>query len=219
MRAVWDSKAVLAVRLLSARHLARLAAAADPRAAPLLNQLTDTRRRRRRPDPWPLEPTDLATRQKRADDLKELTATVQRLEMDLRLSCQPRPVWRSWPRPHPHRPAGRPLLPGFSTLSSISSPAPTFLEHDPAQPGPELARRAPSVTWPLSSPATSVSSASRSSGPASSLNRQGCGAVARGHHRTGQTGPGRPAQGGPSSGLGQGPPAPAARSQDPLPVS
>ncbi len=127
--AVWDSKAALS-RVFERRHLAARAAAADPRAAPLLDQLTDTRRRRADLILAP-EPTDLATRQKRADDLKELTATVQRLEMDL-----------------------RPLLPTVPRLEKLAAATPTdlqkalppdtvvvdflaytFLEHDPAQPG------------------------------------------------------------------------------------
>jgi tetratricopeptide (TPR) repeat protein len=128
--AVWDSKAALA-RVFESRHLAaRAAGAADPRAALLLDQLTEARHRRADLILAP-EPADPATRQKRVEDLKDLTARVQHLEADL-----------------------RPLLPAVPRLEKLAAATPTdlqkalpadavvidflaytFFEQDPARPG------------------------------------------------------------------------------------
>jgi CHAT domain-containing protein/tetratricopeptide (TPR) repeat protein len=79
---VWASKAAL-VRVYEQRALAGRAAATDPRAATLLDQLTD--RRRRRADlllaPTPSDP---ATAQQRDTDLAQLARDIETLGRELR---------------------------------------------------------------------------------------------------------------------------------------
>jgi CHAT domain-containing protein len=79
---VWASKGAIA-RVFERRSLAGRAAAADPRAAALLAQLTELRRRRADLILAP-EPRDPVTRQKRDEDLRELAERIAALDRDLR---------------------------------------------------------------------------------------------------------------------------------------
>ncbi len=136
--AVWDSKAALA-RVFERRHLAARAATADPRVAALLDQLTDTRRRRAERILAP-EPADPATRQKRIDDIRDLTAKVQHLEADLRPLLSAVPLLEKLARATPtdlHQ-----ALP--ADVAVVDFLAYTFVEHDPNKPGKVGESRTPS---------------------------------------------------------------------------
>ncbi len=136
--AVWDSKAALA-RVFERRHLAARAAAADPRAAALLDQVAEARRRRADLI-LALQPADPATRQKRVADLKELTGKVRQLEADLR------PLLPTVPRLE--KLAGATPTDLRQALSSdaavVDFLAYTFLEQDPDKPGEAGLKRTPS---------------------------------------------------------------------------
>jgi CHAT domain-containing protein len=79
---VWTSKAALS-RFYEQRALAGRAAATDPRAAALLDQLTDRRRRRADLLLAP-KPTDPATRKQRDDDLADYAKQIEALDRELR---------------------------------------------------------------------------------------------------------------------------------------
>jgi tetratricopeptide (TPR) repeat protein len=79
---VWASKGAI-TRVYERRRLAGRAAASEPRAAALLAQLTDLRRRRTDLILAP-EPRDPATRRKRDEDLKDLAGRIAALDRDLR---------------------------------------------------------------------------------------------------------------------------------------
>jgi CHAT domain-containing protein/tetratricopeptide (TPR) repeat protein len=78
---VWASKAAL-TRVYERRALAARAAASDPKAAALLDQLTDRRRRRADLLLAPI-PTDQATRTRRDDDLDRYAREIEELARNL----------------------------------------------------------------------------------------------------------------------------------------
>jgi CHAT domain-containing protein/tetratricopeptide (TPR) repeat protein len=77
---VWASKAALA-RVYERRALAARAAASDPKAAALLDQLTNCRRRRA---DLLLAPADQTTREQRDADLDRYAKEIEELDRDLR---------------------------------------------------------------------------------------------------------------------------------------
>jgi tetratricopeptide (TPR) repeat protein len=79
---IWASKGAIA-RVFERRSLACRAAASDPRAAALLAQLTDLRRRRADLI-LAAVPRDPATRKKREEDLQDLAERIAALDRDLR---------------------------------------------------------------------------------------------------------------------------------------
>jgi CHAT domain-containing protein/tetratricopeptide (TPR) repeat protein len=126
---VWSSKAALS-RVYERRALAARAAAADPRAAALLDQLTDRRRRRADLLLAPV-PSDKATREQRDDDLNGYAKEIESLDRAL-----------------------RPLLPTIERANKLAKAIPanlqkilppdaavvdflryTLFEHDPKKPG------------------------------------------------------------------------------------
>src|SRR5262249_2148335 len=78
---VWSSKAALS-RVYERRALLARAAATDPRAAALLDQLTD-RRRRRADLLLPAVPIDKTTRERRDAALAQYTREIENLARDL----------------------------------------------------------------------------------------------------------------------------------------
>ncbi len=134
--AVWDSKAGLA-RVFERRQLA--ARAANGRAAPLLSQLADVRRRRADLILAP-EPADPATRRKRAADLDDLTGRVRQLEADLRPLLPLVPRWEKLATATPTD--LRQALPADAAV--VDFLAYTFCEQDPARPGAAGLKRTPS---------------------------------------------------------------------------
>jgi CHAT domain-containing protein len=79
---VWSSKGLIS-QVVERRHLAARAAAADPKAAAVLAELTEVRRRRAELILAPLV-ADAATRKKRGDDLKRMADRIAALDRDLR---------------------------------------------------------------------------------------------------------------------------------------
>src|SRR5262245_38369379 len=79
---VWSSKAALS-RVYERRALAARTAASDPKAAALLDKLTDRRRRRADLLLAPV-PTDKATREQRDADLDRYAKEIETLDRDLR---------------------------------------------------------------------------------------------------------------------------------------
>jgi CHAT domain-containing protein/tetratricopeptide (TPR) repeat protein len=125
---VWSAKAALG-RVVEQRHLAARAAT-DAKAAALLADLAAARRRRA-DLLFALAPADPASRKKRDDDLKGLTAAIVRLDRDL-----------------------RPLLPAVDRAEKLAKATPadlqkalpadaavvdylryTHFDHDPKKPG------------------------------------------------------------------------------------
>lgn len=81
-REVWSSKGAVG-RVYEQRQFAARAAAINPKAAQILAELADSRRRRADLLLAPV-PADQVTRKKREDDLKELADRVAKLDGDLR---------------------------------------------------------------------------------------------------------------------------------------
>jgi CHAT domain-containing protein/Tfp pilus assembly protein PilF len=136
-REVWASKAAL-TRVYEGRALAARAAVEDPKAAALLDKITD-RRRRRADLLFAPNPADKATREQRDADLAQYAKEIEVLDRDL-----------------------RPLLPALYRADKLAKAAPTdlqkvlpadaavvdflrytFLEQDPKVAGKDGEKRTP----------------------------------------------------------------------------